>query len=149
MIMRTIKNKMFSPFRETWMRCWFEEKGMPGRGIDPVYDTYQYLTMTGQIQEHRGRFTLKLDGYKDDKTLTWAKFKALILSPDAKTSESTDVIGICRRQFANNEAFQRYFETLAGGPPPAPPTPEELAEAAAGGETITDDGEVLPKKIGE
>jgi RecA/RadA recombinase len=44
------KNKSFSPFRECTLRIWFEEAGIPGRGIDPVYDVFEYLSLTGQIR---------------------------------------------------------------------------------------------------
>jgi RecA/RadA recombinase len=114
-IMRTVKHKMFSPFRETWMRIWFEEKGMPGRGIDPVYDTYQYLMMTDQMKEARGFFTMELDGYTGTARLTWDQFKALILSPDARREPGTAVRAMCRRQFATGEAFDRYFGASGGG----------------------------------
>jgi RecA/RadA recombinase len=113
-IARTIKNKMFSPFRETWMRIWFEERGMPGRGVDPVYDTYQYLSMTGQLEEKRGFFTIKLDGYGGDTRLSWDQFKALILDPAAQKEEKTHVRLLCDKQFPTGEAFERYFGQYGG-----------------------------------
>jgi RecA/RadA recombinase len=113
-IMRTIKNRGFSPFRETWMRLWFEECGQPGRGIDPVYDTYQYLNMTGQLSERKGYYTVGVDGFKGDSRLTWQQFKALILDPAARKEPGTDLRKILRGQFASNEAFERYFGEFGG-----------------------------------
>lgn len=113
-IMRTIKNRGFSPFRETWMRIWFEEAGQPGRGIDPVYDTYQYLNMTGQLKLKKGYYNIDVDGFKGDKRLTWEQFKALILDPAARKEEGTNLRQICRAQFPSNEAFERYFGEFGG-----------------------------------
>jgi RecA/RadA recombinase len=113
-ILRTIKNKMFSPFRETWMRIWFEEKGMPGRGIDPVYDTYQYLTMTNQLEERAGFYRITLDGYSGTGRLSWDQFKALVLDDAARRTEGTNIRAMCRRQFRTGEAFERYFGASGG-----------------------------------
>lgn len=132
-ILRTIKNKMFSPMRETWMRIWFEEKGMPGRGIDPVYDTYQYLTMTNQIEEKRGYFTITLDGYTGDSRLTWEQFKALVLDDEARRTEGTAIRAMCRRQFRSGEAFERYFGASGGS----------LGQRAG---NDVDDVQLLPKR---
>lgn len=111
--MRTIKNKMFSPFRETWMRIWFEEKGMPGRGIDPVYDTYQYLMMTSQLVEKKGYYTITVPGWEGETRYTWEQFKALILDPKNHGAE-LDIRAMCRAQFATNDAFTRYFSASGG-----------------------------------
>lgn len=111
-IMRTVKNRMFSPFRETWMRIWFEEKGAPGRGVDPFYDTYQYLTMTGQLEEHRGYFTPKVDGFPETR-MTWEQFKALSLDPEQNKTDNS-LRALCRKQFATGEAFDRYFGSNGG-----------------------------------
>ncbi len=113
-LMRTIKNRVFSPFRETWMRLWFQERGQPGRGIDPFYDTYQYLNMTGQLREKKGYYTINVDGYKGDPRLTWEQFKALVLDPKAKEAEGTDIRKLCRRQFKSGEAFDLYFSEIGG-----------------------------------
>lgn len=80
--LRTIKNKMFSPFRETILRVWFEESGEPGRGIDPVWDTYQFLTETGQIESGRKGYNVRLPGPWKGAQLTWPEFKFLILCND-------------------------------------------------------------------
>lgn len=135
-IMRTIKNRGFSPFRETWMRIWFEEAGMPGRGIDPVYDTYQYLNMTGQLTERKGYLNIGVDGFKGDKRITWEQFKALIIDPAARKEEGTNIRQICRAQFPSNEAFERYFSEAGG----------KLGERAA---TEAEEEEATDKKAEE
>ena len=75
------KNKVFSPFRQSTLRFWFEEKGRPGRGIDPVFDCFQFLEETGQVSG-KGRYTLTVPGPWTNRTWTWKEFKRLILNPD-------------------------------------------------------------------
>jgi RecA/RadA recombinase len=58
-----VKNKAFSPNRGCTLRIWFEEAGQPGRGIDPLYDVYEYLRLTGQIHYNRRKFTILLDPF--------------------------------------------------------------------------------------
>jgi len=62
-----IKNKAFSPNRGCTLRIWFEEAGQPGRGIDPVYDVYEFLKLTGQIEYSRRRFTIKIDPFNKER----------------------------------------------------------------------------------
>jgi len=80
----TRKNKCFSPFRNSVMRIWMEEKGDIGRGLDPVFDTYQYLIETGQIDEksHGKKMVIKLEGLWTQRMWSWQEFKELILNPN-------------------------------------------------------------------
>lgn len=78
---RTIKNKMTSPFREAWLRIWFENAGRPGYGIDPVWDCHQFLQETGQLSG-RTKFTLTLPGPWYNYEFSWADFKYMVLNPN-------------------------------------------------------------------
>lgn len=148
----TRKNKCFSPFRESLMRIWMEEKGDTGRGLDPVFDTFQYLKETGQIVEE-GRGTKKvlrltIAGVWTQRTWTYKEFKELILNPnkaavyikfnlndpnigsieDNPTNQTTcaailNLREVCKKQIRSNEAFDLYFKTICnGGPSEAPKT---------------------------
>lgn len=64
-----VKNKAFSPNRECTLRIWFEESGQPGRGIDPVFDCYEYLRMTGQLTYRAKQFTIKLPPFSEERTV--------------------------------------------------------------------------------
>jgi RecA/RadA recombinase len=75
------KNKVFSPFRQSTLRFWFEEKGGPGRGVDPVFDCFQYLEETGQVSG-KGRYMIAVPGPWVNRAWTWKEFKRLILNPD-------------------------------------------------------------------
>jgi len=108
-----VKNKSFAPFRDANVRMWFEESGMPGRGIDPVYDVYEYLRLTNQI-EYRNRpqreFLIHLEPYSMRDAWTWRELKALILRPDLHAN-IPDIISKCRAQIDDGTAFDLYYQT--------------------------------------
>lgn len=78
------KNKVFQPYKECVGRWWNSHNGETGYGPDPVYDTLQYLKMTGQIV--RGKdgktkgYRIVFDKKKKDKLLL--KLEKMVLSPD-------------------------------------------------------------------
>jgi len=41
---KTIKNKVYTPFKVSWMKIQFEENGAMGHGIDPVFDIFTFLS---------------------------------------------------------------------------------------------------------
>lgn len=114
---KTTKNKTFSPNREAVLRLWFEENGKPGRGIDPVWDLFEYLRLTGQVR--RGRRKVKstkescliFDSNFYDDLLLWQEFKDMVLNP---TEGNTDLVRKAREQIASKEAFDLYFQKLSG-----------------------------------
>jgi len=138
----TRKNKCFSPFRSSLMRVWMEEKGDTGRGIDPVFDTFQYLTETGQLTkgEKRGKYKLHIKGLWTQREWTWEEFKELILNPNKaeiyskyklndpdigeinfenediqnKLSDQLNLREKCKQQLRTDEAFKLYFDTICG-----------------------------------
>jgi RecA/RadA recombinase len=100
------KSKDFSPHRPCWIRWWFEANGRPGPGIDPVFDTYQFLRMTGQIHKPSTKYELLLPDFEGTE-VDWAGFKALILDP-----ENEDALReACWKQLREGDAFERYYET--------------------------------------
>jgi RecA/RadA recombinase len=101
------KSKDFSPHRHCWIRWWFESNGRPGPGLDPVFDTFQFLKMTGQISKPTGssKFSISLEGFEQD--VNTKEFKALILDPenDGALREA------CWTQLREGDAFERFFDT--------------------------------------
>lgn len=61
------KNKAFSPFRECTVRMWFEEAGESGRGVDPVFDVWQYLKLTGQFVYRTKQFHISLPPFNQER----------------------------------------------------------------------------------
>jgi len=104
---KTVKNKVFSPFRETWFRIWFEECGHPGRGIDPVFDLYQFLIETNQVERKKGKLKILLPGCDAVEPLDWQNLKAQILDP--KKRAELNLYKICRKQLETGDAFKLYF----------------------------------------
>ena len=47
---RTEKNKVYNPYKTTWMRIQFEQDGSTGQGLDPVFDTFTFLSELGFIR---------------------------------------------------------------------------------------------------
>jgi len=102
------KNKGGTSHREMEYRIWLDEQGEPGRGICPVYDAYQYLTCTNQLElvdEKRGTFKITLDGYQTDP-LTYSEFKIWMLTREESKSLKID----CQAQFKTGVAQDLYYE---------------------------------------
>lgn len=136
------KNKAFSPNRECTLRIWFEEHGEPGRGIDPFFDCYEYLRMTGQISYRARKFRIALAPFCDDRIVTqdkvkdgkvvhdaktgevvteevtrgdwtWRELKDLVLNPaNTRGRAKWDLVNACRKQLEDGTAFKLYFDTL-------------------------------------
>jgi RecA/RadA recombinase len=101
------KSKDFSPHRHCWIRWWFESNGRQGPGIDPVFDTFQYLKMTGQISKPLGtsKYSIDLEGF--EQQVNWKEFKALILDPE----NGGTLREACWTQLRTGDAFERFFDT--------------------------------------
>ena len=48
---KTIKNKVYTPFQTTWMRVQFDENGSTGRGLDPVFDVFHFLSTISLLKK--------------------------------------------------------------------------------------------------
>lgn len=46
---KTVKNKIYTPYQKCWMRVQFEENGSTGHGLDPVFDIFTFLLDEGYI----------------------------------------------------------------------------------------------------
>lgn len=47
---KTVKNKVYTPYQSCWIRVQFEENGFTGSGLDPVFDIFTFLYETGYIK---------------------------------------------------------------------------------------------------
>lgn len=123
--LRTVKNKTFTPYLETWMRIWVDDGSSFAHGFDPVWDTYQFLLETGQLGANSSlKRGLTLPTLLPDlkKPISWIDFKALILLQGKELKEHCAKLGIgtnpkirerCRKQIEDRSAFTMYFETIA------------------------------------
>lgn len=109
----TTKNKVFTPFLTTYFRIWMSSREGTGYGIDPVYDTAQFLRETGQMWKAtgkgmQGKFAFAPStGIK--KPLTWMQFKAKILNPKNKGK----LRARCFKQLRKGDSFDLYFKQKA------------------------------------
>jgi hypothetical protein len=46
---KTVKNKVFTPYQKCWVRIQFEENGATGYGLDPVFDVFTFLSDAGYL----------------------------------------------------------------------------------------------------
>lgn len=119
------KNKLATPFMQGWMRIWAKDAYGQGRGIDRVWDVFQYLKMTGQIT---GTRSLKKPGlkiqFKDEKQMpkmNWMDFKALIvLEGDERRKHAKklgiknapDLYALCQKQMRKGLGTKLYYDNL-------------------------------------
>jgi len=89
------KNKTYTPFLECWTRVWIKDGKGKGRGLDPVFDTAQFLFNVGLAK--RGRKNLIEFTKMPEKlhplngmALEWLDFKTLILTEEFKSKELSE-----------------------------------------------------------
>ena len=121
--LRAIKNKYGSPNVEVWHRLWLSDPEGKAHGFCPVYDTFSYLTATGQLEGSMGRgFTITLGKWTSPK-LKWLDFKSLILLTGKDLKAECDRLGIeknpkirefCFKQMRSGEGLDLYYQTLSG-----------------------------------
>lgn len=120
---KAIKNKLSTPYLEGMMRVWVEDSKGAARGMDPVWDCWQYLIMTGQVEGKRNSFRLKFaDHPQSEKTMKWQHFKTLMLGTKEEKVTMCQSIGMkpinikkaCFEQLATGDGLDRYFGTLHG-----------------------------------
>ena len=121
-VQRATKNKTGGmPLAEVWQRVWVSDAEGKAHGIDPVWDTYQYLKLTGQVEGSLKKLKFKVPGLPEK--MQWWDFKALMLLRGKELKEHCDSIGItrnpkvrefCKKQLESGEAFTKYIETRQG-----------------------------------
>lgn len=94
---RTHKNKLASANQETWLRLWTEDTAKQGRGFDQVFDTYQYLRMTGQVTGTRKKMQLQVPGFEKAKSFDWLSFKTLMLGNKDQVTEVLRKQGVIKK----------------------------------------------------
>lgn len=116
--MKTIKNKTATPYLEGWARLWISDPDGVAHGFDPVYDTFQYLKMTGQITGTMKKMAIKI-GDLSIKKLDWLTFKRLILMKKKENAKLYKKLGIkkpvslrtlCFKQVKTGEGEKLYYQ---------------------------------------
>ena len=118
---RAIKNKLGAPNLEGWTRIWVSDNDGKGRGFCPVYDTHEFLKMTGLLSGTRNKLVLKIPQFQNlKKRLTWMQFKTLITGTKEQKAKVYKQIGYngkpfnlrsnCFKMFENGEAMKLFFD---------------------------------------
>lgn len=98
---KAIKNKLWTPSRENWIRIWIEDGKGVARGLDPFFDTMLYLRSTGQLvgkgrnpsKTGKGGLTLNLDGLGKGKAIKWLDYKRWVLGTKEEMIEVSKKAG--------------------------------------------------------
>jgi hypothetical protein len=102
---KTEKNRVFTPLRETFMRICVEGKNL---GIDPVWDTLRFFEEIGRLQ-----FLAMDEVVLDGKTFNYWDLKNKILADQELQLEAQSLL-------ENGKAFELYLNRLRGGAEPLP-----------------------------
>lgn len=114
------KNKLSTPYLETYLRLWITDGESKPKGFDPVFDTFAYLKNTGQLEGKRSAMYLKIKGKEEaKKALKWEHFKMLILpgNRDKKIKifnhiglKPVNIRALCFKQIQSGTGIDMYFE---------------------------------------
>ncbi len=110
---QSIKNKYGTPYLDGWHRIWFEDHDGNGRGFCPVWDTFQFLRITGQIVGNMKKMKLTLKGFPLDTSLSWYDFKSLILLKGEKARQFCNKLGITRPPKIRDRCFAQIKDGSA------------------------------------
>jgi hypothetical protein len=117
---KAIKNKLWTPQRECYLRIWVEDGAGIARGIDPVFDTIFYLRETGQLSGKRKAFKLDIDGLgKAKKPIPWEFLKKWILGNKETMTKISAAMGYkpvnlrkyCFKQIVNGSGERLFIES--------------------------------------
>lgn len=126
---KVMKNKSGPSFRRMEYRLWLDEKGDPGRGIDPVWDMYTFLESTGMlvqggkatkedeeggIKTPKNKFLVTVPGIMDQRSFDWLEFKGVVL--DDYRTNTLHLRETCKKLLAEGEAQKRYYDFLKNNP---------------------------------
>ncbi len=118
------KNKLGQGNRGTFLRLWIDDGKGNAHGFDPVYDTYEYLKSTGQLEGKRKKMTLclKKNGKEIEfkRPFGWSTFKKLILGDketqmrifDGCKVQPIKVRQFCFNQIKRGDGLDMFFSTI-------------------------------------
>lgn len=118
--MKAIKNKISTPYLETKQRVWVDDGTGTAHGFDPVWDTFQFLKSTGQLEGSMKKMKITLDGIQPIST-DWLGFKTLILIQgkdripalkSLKLKADPKIRERCFAQVRSGAAFEMYFANI-------------------------------------
>jgi RecA/RadA recombinase len=100
---KTVKNRVFPPFKQSYFRVWTEENGAVGRGIDPVFDVIRFFEEVGMCQ-----FNAMDEVILKGQVYNYFDLKQEILAKPDLYEEAQSLL-------QSGKAFELYFNRLSGG----------------------------------
>lgn len=123
-VIKVHKNKLGGfQYQDTWARMWLRDHEGQARGLDPVFDTWNFLKMQELVGGTRKNMKFAapcpLEGAKK---MTWDDFKVLILGKKQqvidkckeKEIKPVDIRLWCKKQVASGNSMKRFSDILAG-----------------------------------
>jgi RecA/RadA recombinase len=120
--LKTTKNKLGGmPQQECWARIWVSDATGEAKGIDPAFDTYEYLKLMGFVSGTKANFKFHEDcplhGFKK---CTWDTFKSLVIASPKEVKEICQEGGIkpvkirewCKKHCSSGKGPKRFKELL-------------------------------------
>ncbi len=69
---------------------WVSDYQGNARGIDPVFDLFEYCELTNQVYGNMTGFTIAIEGQPEVGKLKWLEFKELVLAEVHSTTRHRD-----------------------------------------------------------
>jgi RecA/RadA recombinase len=123
LVQKATKNKTGGiPQAEVWQRIWIADFEGKAHGIDIVWDTFQYLKLTGQFSGTMKKMNISIPGFEIQK-LSWFDFKGLLLMQGKDLKELCASLGItknpkiretCRKQMDSGKGYPMYIDHVRG-----------------------------------
>lgn len=117
---KAVKNKLWTPQRQTFFRIWIEDGKKNARGIDPVFDTIFYLKETGQLKGNRkSGWTLDIPELGKSKSkFLWDDLKLWVLGDKEAMTKLSKKAGyqpmslraFCFKQMKSGRGEELYVE---------------------------------------
>lgn len=116
---RPQKNKLSTPGIEGWMRVWIADENGEARGIDPAFDVFYYLKMTGQLKGNARKLEVSMDKgtVKFKGSMLDLKKLVLLKGKDREAAfkklgmqKSVDLWRYCRKQIESGKAKDLMVE---------------------------------------
>lgn len=120
--LKTTKNKLGGiPQQECWARIWIADNTGTARGLDPVFDTYEYLKMLGYVSGTKNSFKFHEDTpLHGAKKIDWDSFKLLAGGTPAEIKAECERQGIkpvkirmwCQKHCSSGKGPKRFKELV-------------------------------------
>lgn len=122
--MKAVKNKTSTPQLEGLFRLCIQNSEGLSTGFDKVYDTFQYLKLTGQATGTMKKLNITLPSFETKKPIDWLDFKGLISlngkdlkehCKDLKITSNPKIREQCLSQMKSGKGMKMYFDSLRKG----------------------------------